>query len=252
MVRLLARSLLVLGAAVSAAGCTMYLGDEDYGYYDPYYDAYGASGYYGPGDVGYFGWYDEFYYPGVGVHIYDRSGYRHGWNGHHRRYWEGRRGGHDRRANWDGYRRGHDGYYRDERRADRRRERRSDRRDERREDRRENRRDRGDGSFGSTVFPIRPPTQPSAAPPTMTRPATTRPTTSRPATTRPTITRPPVVRDRTPAAVRRDTRRAAPTTTHSPPTPPVARPAPAPRPAPDTRSRNTRSPVTARPERHPE
>ena len=123
MPRYLTRSWLLLGATLTLGGCTMYLGDEDYGYYDPYYDAYGTSGYYGVAGPSYYGWYDDYYYPGVGVYVYDRSGYRHGWNGRHRRYWEGQRGRYDRqdrRANWGGYTQHRDGYYYDERRAERR------------------------------------------------------------------------------------------------------------------------------------
>ncbi|MET0180880.1 MAG: hypothetical protein ABW194_10430, partial [Novosphingobium sp.] len=59
------------------------------------------SGYGSP----YYGWYDGFYYPGTGYYIYDNGGRRHRWSDGHRRYWEGRRGGRDARANWSGYRR---------------------------------------------------------------------------------------------------------------------------------------------------
>ncbi|MFZ1741268.1 MAG: hypothetical protein WAT93_00345 [Pontixanthobacter sp.] len=98
---------LLAAATFSLGGCAIY-GDYGYdgygsGYYDPYYD------------TGYYGWYDDYYYPGVGYYIYDRYGTRHQWDDGHRRYWEGRRGQHQARANWDGYRRGGDGTYRDQR-----------------------------------------------------------------------------------------------------------------------------------------
>ncbi|MEM7730991.1 MAG: hypothetical protein AAF311_17340, partial [Pseudomonadota bacterium] len=39
----------------------------------------------------YYGWYDNFYYPGHGIHVFDRRGLRHRWQPRHRRYWDGRR-----------------------------------------------------------------------------------------------------------------------------------------------------------------
>lgn len=88
-------------AAVALTGCSSY---DDYGYGRGYasYRTYYPSSYYG--------WYDNYYYPGVGVYLYDRSGARHRWSDSHRRYWQGWRG--ERRENWSGYgrdRRG-DGY----------------------------------------------------------------------------------------------------------------------------------------------
>jgi hypothetical protein len=81
------------------------------GYCDPYYDdcysGYGYGGYYDP----WYGWYGDYYYPGIGIYVFDRSGRRHRWNDDHRRYWEGRRGRwqgrdwNDRRwERWDNYR----------------------------------------------------------------------------------------------------------------------------------------------------
>jgi len=82
---------------------------EGYGGYGGYYDNYGG-GYGYAGYPSYYGWYDDFYYPGVGFYIYDRGGHRHRWNDHQRHYWEGRRGhGSDHNARWDGYHRGNDG-----------------------------------------------------------------------------------------------------------------------------------------------
>jgi len=79
------------------------------GYCDPYYGCRSRyrSSYYDP----WYGWYGDYYYPGIGFYIYDRSGGRHRWNDDHRRYWEGRRSNYhgrdwnDRRwENWNGYR----------------------------------------------------------------------------------------------------------------------------------------------------
>jgi hypothetical protein len=96
------------------------------GYCDPYWDDCYYGGY-GRGHYGdpWYGWYDDFYYPGIGIFIYDRDGRRHRWSDHHRRHWEGRRhhwrgrDWNDRRwENWGGFRRdGRDGRdWRDRRR----------------------------------------------------------------------------------------------------------------------------------------
>jgi hypothetical protein len=88
-----------LAAAVTAAGLAIGLGGcmGDYGYGGVGYasDYYGGYGY-GPslaygGYGGYGGWYNDFYYPGTGVYVFDRSGRRARWNDGQRRYWEGRR-----------------------------------------------------------------------------------------------------------------------------------------------------------------
>ncbi len=56
-----------------------------------------APGYYGGGYGGYgyapsyFGWYDDFYYPGTGVYVYDRYRRPYRWNDGQRAYWQGRR-----------------------------------------------------------------------------------------------------------------------------------------------------------------
>jgi hypothetical protein len=77
-------------------------------YWDDCYSGYGRGGYaYDP----WYGWYGDYYYPGIGIYVFDRSGRRHRWNDDHRRYWEGRRqrwgdrDWNDRRwERWQGYR----------------------------------------------------------------------------------------------------------------------------------------------------
>jgi hypothetical protein len=101
------KTLLPLAAALALGACTGGYGSygisTGYGVADPYYGdglGYGSGvipgydyGYgYGPG-VGYGGlggWYNDFYYPGTGVYVIDRSGRRQRWNDSQRRYWEGR------------------------------------------------------------------------------------------------------------------------------------------------------------------
>ena len=56
-----------------------------YGYGYPYGSSYGGFGY----DP--FGWYGNYYYPGAGIYVYDRSRTRHVWSDDQRRYWEQRR-----------------------------------------------------------------------------------------------------------------------------------------------------------------
>jgi len=89
-------------------------GYGDYGYGDPYYGA-GYGGYYGSP----FGWYDDFYYPGTGIYVYDSYRRPHSWNDRQRRYWTERSGSwqhhHDRNTssqittttqpNWSGFNR---------------------------------------------------------------------------------------------------------------------------------------------------
>jgi hypothetical protein len=136
----LRNALLILTASVGLSGCATYGLGGGYGgyggyggvsvgygngYYDPYYDGYGSryAGYgygspygygygspYGYGGYGYgspyFGWYDNFYYPGVGYYVYNRSGNRYRWTDAQRRYWESRRPRTNVvvRENWTGYR----------------------------------------------------------------------------------------------------------------------------------------------------
>lgn len=70
------------------AGYDSYACDP-YGGYDSYYDCdYG----YGFNNIGYSGgWYDNFYYPGYGLYLFDNYGRRHDMDDRHRRYWSGRR-----------------------------------------------------------------------------------------------------------------------------------------------------------------
>ncbi|MEE4351030.1 MAG: hypothetical protein V2J26_12450, partial [Pacificimonas sp.] len=111
------------------------------GYYEPFRDDYGyGHGYRAALRYGipvYYGWYDNFYYPGYGVHVFDRRGQRFGWRAHHRRYWYARhhefRSWRDRNPRYD--------LARIDRRIDRL-ERRADRQRDRRFDRYENRRER--------------------------------------------------------------------------------------------------------------
>lgn len=123
-----------------------YYADPYYG--DPYYAGVGGVG-------GSFGWYDNFYYPGTGVYVYDRYRRPHRWNDGQRRYWQSRPGwnGSGARANWNDFRRDYRaerrdlrGDLRDNRRAYRdgtinREQFREGRRDARREFRRDVRRD---------------------------------------------------------------------------------------------------------------
>ena len=82
-----------------------------YGYADPYGGGYGYGGYgggygYAPS---YFGWYNDFYYPGSGIYVYDQNRRRYRWNDTQRRYWEAQRGRYARnpqvRENWNDFRR---------------------------------------------------------------------------------------------------------------------------------------------------
>jgi len=115
--------ILVLAAGLGLSACSHY-GGYGYGglsvgygggrgYCDPYYyDCYSG---YGGGAYAYdpwYGWYGDYYYPGIGIYVFDRGGRRHRWNDDHRRYWEGRRGRwgdrnwNDRRwERWDNFRR---------------------------------------------------------------------------------------------------------------------------------------------------
>ena len=122
---------LVLAAGLGLSACSydrgygyggLSVGYGSAGYCDPYWDdcysGYGRGGYHDP----WYGWYGDYYYPGIGIYIFDRWGRRHRWNDDHRRYWEHRRHNwrdrdwNDRRwERWDGFR----GDRRDWRRGDR-------------------------------------------------------------------------------------------------------------------------------------
>ena len=96
------------------------------GGYGDYYGGYGGyGGYYGSP----FGWYDDFYYPGTGIYVYDSYRRPHRWNDTQRRYWSQRSGGHHRdggtwqrssgtyrsttttRPNWSGFQRSGDWHH---------------------------------------------------------------------------------------------------------------------------------------------
>lgn len=87
-------ALLKLGTAgmILAAGLALSSCDGGYGYnrvsvgygsnWDPYYGGFSADPYWG--------WYGDYYYPGTGVYVFDRSNRRYRWNVNQRRYWSGR------------------------------------------------------------------------------------------------------------------------------------------------------------------
>lgn len=97
---------LVAAGALALGGCAY--GDMGYGFgYDGgYYGDYGyggpyvgigySSGYYSPwyGGYGYgmpyYGWYDNFYYPGTGLYVYDTSRRPYAMTTTQRAYWSSR------------------------------------------------------------------------------------------------------------------------------------------------------------------
>jgi hypothetical protein len=129
---------MALIGAVSLGGCAedMYGGYGGYGGYGPYGGVgvgYSAGYGYGYGDPYYggwgspFGWYDDFYYPGVGMYVYDSYRRPRMWNDRERRYWTQREGSWRQRsaatmspntvrqaprADWSGFDRRSDGYRR--------------------------------------------------------------------------------------------------------------------------------------------
>ena len=82
---------LAAASAVALGGCAY----DDYGYgggYGNYYGAGYGSPYYGYGyATPYYGWYDNYYYPGAGIYVYDSGRNRHVWSDQQRSYWSGRR-----------------------------------------------------------------------------------------------------------------------------------------------------------------
>ena len=140
--------------ALALAGCT-----DGYGY-SGVSVGYGSTGYYDDGYYGngyydnrygspYWGWYNNYYYPGTGVYVYDSNRRRYRWNQAQRHYWETRRQAwrgdrRNMRSDWRDFRRDERRDYRDDRR-DWRQDRRDDRRDWR-QDRREHWRWRRDGN----------------------------------------------------------------------------------------------------------
>lgn len=127
---------------------------DDYYEYDRYYDCDYRAGFANIGFGG--GYYDNFYYPGYGIYIFDRGGTRYRWQERHRRYWA------QQRYRWHAGRRG-DGRRGDAYRGDRRdltpaqraerRERRAERRDRRgRDGSRRGQRDNGvDATAGRII-----------------------------------------------------------------------------------------------------
>ena len=71
-----------------------------YGYGSPYYGYGYGSPYYGGYEP--FGWYDDFYYPGTGIYVYDSYRRPRLWSDRERYYWQ-QRGGtwHDRDGDRD-------------------------------------------------------------------------------------------------------------------------------------------------------
>lgn len=204
----LLKSTLAAGALLSLGGC-MYGGSGYYGDgyvnnsrydcdpYAPFDDYYACDYGYGFANIGFGGgWYDQYYYPGYGIYVFDRGGRRHAMRDHDRRYWAKQRaryGGHhardrhhERRADrrdWrngdrDGARDGRRGRYRDN---DYRDGRRAGNGDGRRQGTRAARPDgsgqaRPDRNRGDrTSQPVRRPTravqQPQARPQPVARPA---------------------------------------------------------------------------------
>jgi len=113
---------LAAAGALTLGGCAY----GDYGYGLGYGSGYYGGGYYGGGygNYGYgygspyYGWYDDFYYPGAGIYVYDSNRHAHAWNDRQRSYWTNRQhnvttqsGGQTSRENWSGFSRssGHDG-----------------------------------------------------------------------------------------------------------------------------------------------
>jgi hypothetical protein len=109
---------LLLASAAGLSACSYY--DDGYGYGgvsvgvgygDGYCDPYWDDCYRGRAYDPWYGWYGDYYYPGIGFYVYDRWGRRYRWADDHRRYWEGRRhhwrdrDWNDRRwERWEGFR----------------------------------------------------------------------------------------------------------------------------------------------------
>jgi hypothetical protein len=103
---------LAAASALALSGCAygdlgMGLGYGDYGYGSPYYGyGYGSpyygygyspysgygyrSGYYGGFGYSPFGWYDNYYYPGTGIYVYDTYRRPTVWSSRQRSYWTSR------------------------------------------------------------------------------------------------------------------------------------------------------------------
>lgn len=104
------KSAVAAGSLLTLGGCmygTGYYGDGyvNGGYdcdpYAPFDDYYACDYGYGFANIGFGGgWYDQYYYPGYGIYIFDRGGRRHVMRDSHRRHWARQRaeyGGHHAR-----------------------------------------------------------------------------------------------------------------------------------------------------------
>ena len=107
-------SLLAAGA-LSLGGCADYYGYGGglgyNGYYGDYGPAYGSP-YYGGGYSSgygygspYYGWYDDVYYPGTGVYVYDTYRRPHTMTTRQRSYWSSRSPTTSANSNWSGFNR---------------------------------------------------------------------------------------------------------------------------------------------------
>ncbi len=100
--RILLHAALLLGAGAGLSGCVydLGLGFASDGYYDEYDDGYGCDPYggynayydcdYGQGfgNIGFGGgWYENYYYPGYGIFLFDNGGRRYPMRERYRRYW---------------------------------------------------------------------------------------------------------------------------------------------------------------------
>lgn len=103
------KSVVAAGTLLGLGGCMYggsgYYGDgyvNNAGYqcdpYAPFDDYYACDSGYGFANIGFGGgWYDQYYYPGYGVYIFDRGGRRYAMRDNHRRHWARQRaeyGGH--------------------------------------------------------------------------------------------------------------------------------------------------------------
>lgn len=86
------RPAIIAAAALAVTGCAG-------GYYGRHTYAGASIGYASP----HYGWYNDYYYPGAGYYVYERSGARLRWNGGQRRYWQARRPRGRVVENWSGY-----------------------------------------------------------------------------------------------------------------------------------------------------
>jgi hypothetical protein len=73
---------LIAGGALALGGCAY----GDLGLGMGYGDSYGGYGYGSP----YYGWYDNYYYPGTGMYVYDSYRRPRIWNDRQRNYWSSR------------------------------------------------------------------------------------------------------------------------------------------------------------------